>query len=98
MPKIEGKYIKKTRDDAADFGTMLVEANERLVDELRARIAKLERAMYSAHHLLGSLSMGVEGHLRGRICTASNILGNAIGRQRSSHGNAEEERAAETQE
>lgn len=43
-------------------------------------------AAYAAVEILSALSMATEGHLRGRICTASNILNHALGRQQSVHG------------
>ena len=52
----------------------------------RTRIAELEAAMLRAHGILGSLSMGTEGALRQRICTVYNIIGEPIGKPRSSHG------------
>lgn len=52
----------------------------------RQRIAGLEAAMLEAADILRGLSMGTEGHLRGRICSASNRLDRALGRGISSHG------------
>lgn len=58
---------------------------------LKARIADLEAAMYKAHGMLGALSMATHGHLRGRICTVYNILGEPLGRGRSTHGSPDNE-------
>lgn len=50
------------------------------------RVAKLEAAMRDADEVLMALSMATEGHLRGRICTASNRLRFALDRPQSYHG------------
>ena len=50
------------------------------------RAMDLERAMLATADQLHTLSMATEGHLRGQICTASNRLDKALGRQQSTHG------------
>jgi hypothetical protein len=54
--------------------------------EQEARIAELEHAARSAADILHMLSMATDGSLRGSICSASNVLDHALGRQQSMHG------------
>lgn len=49
-------------------------------------IRHLKLTMLEAAHQLGSLSMGVEGALRARVCSVANRLNYALGRGLSSHG------------
>jgi len=56
------------------------------LDIARDRIADLEHAARSAADILHTLSMATSGSLRGNICSASNILDHALGRQQSLHG------------
>ena len=56
-----------------------------------AIIAEYRDAMFKAHEILGTLSMGTEGQLRKQICTVYNILGKPLGRGRSSHGDPDQE-------
>ena len=53
---------------------------------LRREIERLRAAMLATSDQLHTLSMATEGHLRNRICTASNRLDAALGRQQSLHG------------
>ena len=55
-------------------------------DALRIQNIKLKIAIVSALEILHPLSMATEGALRGRICTASNILDHAVGHPQSVHG------------
>jgi len=50
------------------------------------RIAELETAILDAIHVLGGLSMATTGSTRGRVCSASNRLNYALGREQTVHG------------
>ena len=54
-------------------------------------VCELQAAMLKAWRLLGAMSGGVDGSLRRQICTAYNILGKPLGKERSSHGDAGQE-------
>lgn len=96
MARRPGYTVEEARADAREWikGTTTHDGTRgwrvacALLDE---RIAELETAIYKSWSLLGPLSMGVEGAVRREVCTASNILGNVIGKGRSSHGDTERE-------
>lgn len=62
------------------------EAMAERIAALEREVVALKRGMFAALDVLNPLSMGTEGHLRGRVCTASNALDGALGRTQSSHG------------
>jgi hypothetical protein len=69
--------------------SLIREAVEKERGDARADRRKLDAyqtAMLDAADILAGLSMGTEGILRGRICSAMNRLNHALGRTISSHG------------
>ena len=74
-----------TYDDNAGHGGKLT------AEMAGERIKELEAALYKAHGILGGLSMGAEGQMRKRICTAYNVVGKPLGKGRSSHGDPDDE-------
>ena len=55
-------------------------------------LSRLKAAMMASIGVLGGLSMGTEGHTRGRICSASNALNGALNRTQSYHGDKFDDR------
>jgi len=60
--------------------------NDVTLRRAKKRIAELEAAMLEIAHQLMTLATAHEGALRNRLCTASNRLNAALGRQQSLHG------------
>lgn len=80
-----GKHFRTNRESMCAIvsgdGAMV----KRIV-ALDAEVAELRETILIAASLLGTMSMGAEGHIRGLICSVSNRLNHVIGRPISSHG------------
>jgi hypothetical protein len=77
-------------NELRDEGGRLIEADP--VAEWKrtqSREQILVAAMVECRNQLGSLSMGVDGHLRHMVCRAQNVLSAALGKPLSSHGRDE---------
>lgn len=70
----------RLKDLAIKVGIPVLSGGTAVYEAAIARINALENAARECNGILNTLSMGVDGHLRYRICKANNYLNAALGK------------------